>query len=120
MSTTPEPLPAPEQTTSPNVIGGLAYLTIIPAIIFLATAPYNKDPFIRFHSWQSLIFGVGWLIVNIILGVIPILGWIVLAFFSVVALIIWVIAMIKAFQGEKWKIPFVGNFAEQQASKGGI
>ena len=120
MSTTPEPLPAPEATTSPNVIGGLAYITFIPAIIFLAMPPYTRDPFIRFHSWQSLIFGVGCFIVNVVLGVIPILGWIVLVFFSLGALIIWLIAMYKAFQGEKWKIPIIGNYAEQQAAKGGI
>jgi uncharacterized membrane protein len=119
MSTTPEPLSAPE-ATSPNILGGLAYITIIPAIIFLVVAPYNRDAFVRFHSWQSLIFGVGCLVVNIVLGVIPILGWIVLTFFSLAALIIWLIAMVKAFQGDKWKIPFIGTFAEQQAAKGGI
>ncbi len=117
---TPPTVPAQEEAMSPNVIGGLAYITIIPAIIFLAMAPYNRDPFVRFHAWQSLIFGVLCLIVNIVLGVIPILGWIVLVFFSLGALVIWLIAMFKAFQGEKWKIPFIGNYAEQQAAKGGI
>jgi uncharacterized membrane protein len=120
MSTPPTPVQAQEETMSPNVIGGIAYITIIPAIIFLAMAPYNRDPFVRFHAWQSLIFGAGCLVVNIILGVIPILGWIVLAFFSIAALVIWLIAMLKAFKGEKWKIPVIGNFAEQQAAKGGI
>jgi uncharacterized membrane protein len=120
MGTTPEPLPAPAETTSPDVLGGLAYITIIPAIIFLAVAPYNRDPFVRFHAWQSLILGVGCMVVTTVIGIIPILGLIVDAFICLGVLIIWLIAMYKAFQGEKWKIPFIGNFAEQQAAKGGI
>src|ERR1700674_1438243 len=39
-----------------NVAGMLAYVTIIPAIIFLVMEPYNKNRFIRFHAWQCLFF----------------------------------------------------------------
>ena len=35
-----------------NVAGMLAYITIIPAIIFLVTAPYNRNRFVRFHSFR--------------------------------------------------------------------
>jgi uncharacterized membrane protein len=37
-----------------NVAGMLAYITIIPAIVFLVMEPYNRNRFIRFHSWQSI------------------------------------------------------------------
>ena len=37
-----------------NVAGMMAYITIIPAIIFLVTEPYNKNRFVRFHSFQNL------------------------------------------------------------------
>ena len=36
-----------------NVAGMLAYITIIPSIIFLVIEPYNKNRFVRFHSWQN-------------------------------------------------------------------
>ena len=125
MSTTPPPVqPSAEPTgLTPNLAGGLAYITIIPAIIFLVVAPYNRDPFIRFHSWQSLILGVAWIIVDIILRfflVIPFLGLMIFSLVGLVFFIIWLIAMLKAFQGQKWMIPVIGNVAEQQASKGGI
>ena len=41
-----------------NVAGMLAYITIIPAIIFLVVEPYNRNKFVRFHSVQSIFFGV--------------------------------------------------------------
>jgi uncharacterized membrane protein len=121
MSTTPPVQPAAEPTgLTPNMAGGLAYITIIPAIIFLVVAPYNRDSFVRFHSWQSLILGVGSLVVHIVILFIPFLRWILNPLFSILVLIIWLIAMLKAFQGQKWKIPVIGDLAEQQAAKGGI
>ena len=126
MSTTPASVPppiqpAPEATgLTSNMAGGLAYITIIPAIIFLVVAPYNRDPFVRFHSWQSLILGVGWFVLRLILVFIPILGHLVAMILSIIILIVWLIAMLKAFQGQEWKIPIVGDLAKQQAAKGGI
>ena len=42
-----------------NVAGMLAYITIVPAIIFLVMAPYNQNKFIRFHAFQSIFLNVG-------------------------------------------------------------
>ncbi len=59
-SRTGAPAARPAQTTAggltDNVAGMLAYVTIIPAIIFLVTEPYNKSRFVRFHSFQSIFF----------------------------------------------------------------
>src|SRR5438067_13478603 len=52
--------PAPAQADAPssgladNLAGALAYITIIPAIIFLVAAPYNQNKFVKFHALQSL------------------------------------------------------------------
>jgi uncharacterized membrane protein len=110
-----------------NVAGMLAYVTIIPAILFLVLEPYNKNRFIRFHSFQSIFFAVGWIalwvavmIISAILTVIPILGhlialllWMVI---SVGFFIIWVILLIKANQGLMYKLPVIGDMAEKQAN----
>ena len=122
MSTTPPPVqPSAEPTgLTPNLAGGLAYITIIPGIIFLVVAPYNRDPFVRFHSWQSLILGLGAFVVHFVLHFIPIIGWMIGGLFSILVLILWLIAMLKAFQGQEWKIPVIGDLAKQQAAKGGI
>ena len=49
--------PAANTTAAPlaeNIAGMLAYFTIIPAIVFLLIEPYNKNHFVRFHSFQCL------------------------------------------------------------------
>ena len=67
-----------EETTqsglSDNAAGALAYVTIIPAIIFLVAEPYNKNSYIKFHAWQSIFLGIAWFAISII-AIIPILGW---------------------------------------------
>jgi len=101
---------------SENAAGVVAYVTIIPAIIFLVMVPYNRSSFIRFHAWQSIFFGITVAVVHFVLGVIPILGWILLLPVGVAFLILWIFVMIKASKGERYKIPFIGNFAEQAAN----
>src|SRR6266566_4781234 len=100
---------------SETASGVVAYITIIPAIIFLVMEPYNRSSFIRFHAWQSIFFGITVAIVHFVLGVIPILGWILLLPVGLAFLILWIFVMIKASKGERYKIPFIGNFAEQAA-----
>jgi uncharacterized membrane protein len=106
---------AQQSGLSETAAGVVAYITIIPAIIFLVMDPYNRSPFIRFHAWQSIFFGIAVAIIHIVLGVIPILGWILLFPVALALLIFWIFVMIKASKGERYKIPFIGNFAEQAA-----
>lgn len=107
---------------SDNVAGMLAYVTIIPAIVFLLVAPYNRNKFIRFHSFQSIFFTVAWIALSIALSIlasIPVLGWLTLLIWPVIGLAglaIWVILLIKANQGQMWKLPMIGDMAEKQAS----
>jgi uncharacterized membrane protein len=94
-----------------NTAGALAYVTIIPAILFLVMAPYSQKPFIRFHAVQELGLFVVMLVLQVFL-VIPILGLIVYIVGAIAALICWVMAIVKASQGSAFKIPFIGNIAE--------
>ena len=125
----PEPTqvdPTPSQPAqsglSDNAAGALAYVTIIPAIIFLIVEPYNKNSYIRFHSWQSIFLCIGWIVIDVALhfiGRIPFLGWPLLFLSPLVGLaffILWLIVMIKAFNGQRFKIPVVGDLAEKQAN----
>ena len=102
---------------SDDAASGLAYL-LIPAIIFLMTAPYNTNPKIKFHSWQSIFLGCAWIalwILDIILAFIPILGWLLMILLSLGLFVIWLIAIIQAFMGKKFTIPVIGPLAEKQA-----
>lgn len=106
----------PNQTgLSDNAAGALAYVTIIPAIIFLIVEPYNKNSYVRFHSWQSIFLGIAAFAINIVLTAIPIIGWILIPFVALAFLVIWVIVLIKALNGQRFKLPIIGNLAEKQA-----
>jgi uncharacterized membrane protein len=108
-------IPVTQSGLSDNAAAAIAYITIIPAIIFLVMEPYNRSSFIRFHSWQSIFLGVTAAVVHTILAVIPIIGWILLLPVSLAFLALWIFVIIKASKGERYKLPFIGNFAEQQA-----
>ncbi len=105
-----------------NVAGLLAYITIIPAIVFLVLEPYNKNRFIRFHAFQCIFFCVAWIVLWIVLGIIgqiPILGWATLLIWPLIGLgglIIWVILLLKAYQNQMFKLPVIGDMAEKQAN----
>ena len=104
-----------------NVAGALAYVTIIPAIVFLVLEPYNRRRFIRFHSFQCLFFAVAWTAVWIALSIVahvPFFGWATMLVGPLVSLagfVIWLILVLKAYQGQMYKLPFIGDLAEQQA-----
>lgn len=98
----------------PHIAGALAYLWIV-AIIWLILEPFNKDRFIRFHSFQSLAFGIVAFVVSVVLGLIPILGWIIGIFWSLGVLILWLVCIFKALNKEMFKLPVIGDFAEKQA-----
>lgn len=104
-----------------NVAGALAYVTIIPAIVFLILEPFNKKRFVRFHAFQCLFFAVAWTAFWIILafiGHIPFLGWATILLWpliSLAGLILWVVLVVKAYQNQMFKLPVIGDMAEKQA-----
>jgi uncharacterized membrane protein len=112
-----------------NIAGALAYVTFIPAIIFLLVDPYRTNRFVRFHSLQCLfgylaLFLVGAVlrIAGVVLYIIPVLGHLLIFLVSVVvglaAFVIWLVLVIKALQGEEFKVPIIGDLAERQAAAG--
>lgn len=113
---------APAQGMADNVAGMLAYITIIPAIIFLVMEPYNKNRFIRFHSFQCLFFAAALIILHIglsIFAVVPFLALITVPLHLLVSLggfVLWIVLLLKANQGQMWKLPVIGDLAEKQAN----
>jgi uncharacterized membrane protein len=105
-----------------NVAGLLAYITIIPSIIFLVMEPYNKNRFIRFHSFQNIFFCVAWIVLWIALSIIaqiPVLGWLTLIIWPLIGLggfIVWIVLILKAYQGQMFKLPVIGDMAAKQAN----
>ena len=95
-----------------NVAGALAYsLGWITGAAFLLFEPSNR--FVRFHAWQSLIlFGglsIAWVVALSFLVIGGLFAFIVILPLSV---ILWLLLMFKAYQGELFKLPVVGPMAE--------
>lgn len=120
----PDQLPSTASSSglSENAAGGLAYITIIPAVIFLLVEPYNKSSYIRFHSWQCIFMAIAWIVADVAIGILArlfsFMGLFAFGLYPLVALamlILWIIVLIKAFNGERFKLPVVGDLAEKQA-----
>jgi uncharacterized membrane protein len=113
----------------PNVAAALSYvLGIVSGVVFVLI---EKDPFVRFHAFQSIFLSVAWIaiwivlsIIGAVLGHIPILN--ILAFLvgilisiglSLGGLLLWIVLIVRAFQGARLSLPYVGPLAEQYAAK---
>jgi uncharacterized membrane protein len=113
---------APGQAMADNIAGMLAYVTIIPAIVFLVVEPYNKNRFIRFHSFQCLFFAGALFVVHVGLSIfafVPFLALITLPLHLLISLgglILWIVLLLKANSGLMYKLPIIGDIAEKQAS----
>ena len=110
---------------APNIAGLLCYIcSPITGIIFLLIEKENLD--VKFHVCQSLVFGIAYIAVVIVLEILAaimgllasVLGIIVGFFIPLVmlaAFIVWIVCMVKAYQGERWRIPVIGDFAAKKA-----
>ena len=98
----------------PNVAALLSYvLGVITGIIFFIIEKENK--FVRFHAMQSIITFGGLFVIQMVFAFIPVIGAIIVPIISIASLILWVILMVKSYQGEKFKLPIIGDIAEKQA-----
>lgn len=101
-----------------NVGGALCYfLGPVTGIIFLLLE--KKDKFIRFHAWQSTIVFGGLLALRYALNFFLFTAWqsrsFIYTLINMAGVILWIVLMVKAYQGEKYKLPVVGEIAEKQA-----
>jgi uncharacterized membrane protein len=123
---TPPPLPPPVPPAPPpspsgksgtgldrNLAAMLSYLLgFISGVAFLVLE--KDDHYVRFHAMQSTITFGGLFALNVLLGMVPILGWLISFLLLPATLVLWLVLMFKAYQGEKFKLPYVGDIAEQQ------
>ena len=129
-----EPEPGPKSTSTglpSNVAAAIACIPLIGGIIFYILE--KQDNFVRFYAMQSIIFGGVWIlcwlvymVAHTILGSIPAIGLffaiilgIAWALISVAFLVIWIVAMVKAFTGVRWEIPYIGPIARKQMEGAG-
>jgi uncharacterized membrane protein len=136
-----QPPPPPEAPPSadpssldlpPNIAAAIACIPLIGGIIFYLLEKRNS--FVRFYAMQSIIFGGAWFLFNIasavvhaVVGAIPGVGPILVFLWAVIAalvhlafLVVFIVAVVKAFSGVRWDIPYVGPMARKQVEGRGV
>ena len=130
-----QPPPPPEAPPSadplsldlpPNIAAAIACIPLVGGIIFYILE--KRNGFVRFYAMQSIIFGGAWVLFNIasavvhaVVGAIPGVGPILVFLWAVIAalvhlafLVVFIVAVVKAFSGVRWDIPYVGPMARKQ------
>jgi uncharacterized membrane protein len=74
----------------------------------------REDRVVRFHAWQSTLTFIGALLLSMLLTSFPVFGWLLNLAFTAGIIAVWVLLMFKAFIGEQFKLPYVGEIAERQ------
>jgi len=102
--------------------GSLAYFALLPALLFLGLPSFRARRFLRFHSWQSVLFVITTLAIAALtraifalLAIIPGMGFlfaVLLAGVVALALVmIWCVLVLKALQGRTYELPWLGRWA---------
>jgi len=98
----------------PNLAGLLCYFFgFITGLVFYFVEKKNK--FVRFHAMQSIVVFGSFFVANLVLLVVPVLGVIIGGLLSLLSLVLWIVLMIKAYQGEMFKLPIAGDIAEKNS-----
>ena len=97
----------------PRFAAALSYLGgALTGILFLIIEKQNR--FVRFHAMQSTITFLGVVVVHFVLRGVPVIGPVLTFAFVVGIVVLWVVLIVKAFSGERYKLPYIGEWAEQQ------
>ncbi|MGI8772716.1 MAG: zinc-ribbon domain-containing protein [Acidobacteriaceae bacterium] len=102
---------------SDSAAGAIAYLTIIPAIIFLLVEPYRSRPFVRFHAVQCIGLTIVAAVLRILVSFMSYHLWSLFLVINLVVFIAWLIAIVSAAQGKWFKLPLIGDMAMQQSRR---
>ncbi len=98
------------------LFGAACYLGFfITGFIFLMIE--KESTFVRFHAMQSVVLFLGIFVSLYALAYFPIIGWIAGVALFLSGMILWIAMMWKAFQGDMYKLPLVGDLAEKQLER---
>jgi uncharacterized membrane protein len=131
--TPPPPNPAPPPPAGAQSLGmdenlaaALAYIPIV-GLIFLLIEPYKNNKNIRFHSLQSIFYCIACIAIGIVVGIFSAVMlaalpysmfhlWLLLSrLINLVFFVVWILLVVKAYQGQRFMLPVIGPIAEKQA-----
>lgn len=97
-----------------NIAGALTYvLGWITGVIFYLMEKESR--YVRFHAVQSIALFLPLHVVIIVLGYIPFIGWVISNLLALLGLVLWIVLIVKAYQGERFKLPVTGDIAEERS-----
>lgn len=106
------PTPTSSTGLSSNLAGALTYLLgCFTGIFFLIVE--RRDPYVRFHAMQSTLAFLSVTVITLVLRSLP-LGAVLGGVFSVGVTVLWIVLMIKAATGQRYRLPGIGEIAERQ------
>ena len=107
-----------------NLAAAVAYVSFIPAVILLRLHSYKHNYLVRFHALQSIFLAIAAVLLAVVLRIvfailllIPRFGylfaWLLVVDSALAGVMVWVVVLIKALQGERFKLPVIGKLAER-------
>ncbi|HLD31547.1 MAG TPA: DUF4870 domain-containing protein [Patescibacteria group bacterium] len=94
-----------EENKALAIIGYLGLLCLLPLLL-------KKDsPYAKYHGIQGLVLCIFWVIINAV-GIIPVLGWMIAVLGNILCLLLMIVGMLHAANGEGKELPFIGQYAK--------
>jgi len=107
------------------LVAVIAYMTFVPALVFLLVPPVRKIRFVRFHSLQSLLFTVATLAIGVaarlMFAVFSLVGfllsWLLVGLVALAIVFLWIVIVVKAALGDAYELPVIGPYAASLANR---
>lgn len=101
------------------LLGAIAYVALIPAIVLLVLPSLKTNRFVRFHSWQALFFTIATAVLGaalfMVTSALPAAGLLVLGVACLAVVFLWIVLVAKALQGTSYEVPLIGTWASRLA-----
>jgi len=109
-----------------QILGAVAYVAVVPAMVLLLAPALRHRLFVRFHAWQSILFGAFTSVFGLILrllfllfSIVPLGGslvaWLLIGVAALAVTVLWLALLVKAALGDRYELPVVGEWAARLA-----
>jgi fumarate reductase subunit D len=102
-------MPEEKHISENHILAALSYLWLLFLIPLLTK---KEDPYCQFHAKQGLVLFLFSLLI-VVIGVLPVLGWLVSFFGWLFVSILSIVGFIYALMGKEWEMPVLGKYAKK-------